>query len=176
MASDNLLLRVKKNGRNAQRELYEEYKHLWYTICLRYNKNDHDASDVLQNALVNIYTKIDQFDIKKGNFKSWSSRIVVNECLMFIRKNKLNFRIDQLEEAHNLYDENETPLEKLSAQELINLIQELPTGYQLVFNLYVMEGYNHNEISDMLKISVGTSKSQLFKARRLLKQKLEVLI
>jgi len=128
---------------------------------------------MLQNGLINIYTKINQFNSERGNFKSWSSRIIVNDCLMFLRKN--SFKSEDLNDHHGIFDKSETSLDILSAEELTKLIQQLPDGYRAVFNLYILEGYNHKEIAEKLNISEGTSKSQLFKAKKLLREKLETL-
>lgn len=153
--------------------LFAQYKSYWYSICLRYGRNEHDAMDMLQNGLINIYTKISQFNSDRGNFKSWSGRIIVNDCLMYLRKN--SFISEDLNNHHNVFDKSETSLDILSAEELTKLIQKLPDGYRAVFNLYVLEGYQHREIAEKLKISEGTSKSQLFKAKKLLREKLEIL-
>lgn len=172
----NLIHRIKKKDPRAQTEMFHRHKTEWFRICLRYNKNRDDASDALQNALINIFQKIEQFDLNKGNFSAWSNRIVINENLMLLRKKVSAFNIDEIRDDLDLFDQNETPVEKLSAEELTNLIQTLPHGYRAVFNLYVIDGYTHPEIAQKLNISSGTSKSQLFKARKLLQGKLEVLL
>ena len=156
--------------------MYHRHKTDWFRICLRYSKNRADASDALQNALINIFEKIGQFDLNKGNFSAWSNRIVINENLMLLRKKTNAFNTNELREYSDLFDLNETPVEKLSAEELTNLIQTLPHGYRAVFNLYVIDGFTHPEIAEKLNISSGPSKSQLFKARKLIQSKLEVLL
>ena len=176
MDEKDIIKQAQKNKRQAQTLLYETYKTVWYRICLRYNRDINDAADVLQNALVKIFTKISQFDSAKGNFKSWSSKIVVNENLMHLRKSVVSFVTDDLDSEIQVADESESPLESLSRKELTKMISGLPEGYRTVFNLYVLDGFNHREIGEMLQISEGTSKSQLFKAKKLLQQKLEVLI
>jgi len=176
MTEVELLKRVKRKERSAQQELYNSYKSHWYMVCLRYNKSREDAMDVLQNALVNIFSKLYQFDEKKGDFKSWSSKIVVNENLMFLRKKTKSIRTEEMT-SNDIYKTTEdSEPEALSSEELTRMIQTLPEGYRMVFNLYVMDGYTHVEISEILNISIGTSKSQLSKARKFLQQKLEVLI
>ena len=176
MTEDDIIKGVKRNDRKAQRMLFENYKRLWFSICLRYNDNTYDAEDALQNALINIYVKVKQFNTKKGSFQSWSSRIVVNENLMLLRKKLQSFETDPILDDIDAFDENETPVERISAEELTKLINKLPTGYRVVFNLYAIEGHSHDEIAEMLNISSGTSKSQLFKARKLLQKKLELMI
>lgn len=152
------------------------YSRHWFVICLRYSSDKNDAADILQNALIKILTKLDLFDERKGSFKSWSSRIVVNENLMFLRTKMKSFEMDDLDDELYVADQNETPLQHLSAKELLDMIKQLPVGYKTVFNLYVIEGYSHKEIAVMLGISIGTSKSQLYKARKYLQEKLEIAI
>lgn len=176
MQLDQIIKKAIKNNHRAQTRLYELYGYVWYSICLRYQNNGADAKDALQNALIKIYGKIRQFDSSKGDFKSWSCKVVVNENLMLIRKNKnfLKEYNDGLSES--IHDREESPLDILSAEELTKIIQQLPDGYRTIFNLYVIEGFSHKEIANRLNISEGTSKSQLFKAKKQLKQMLEVLI
>ena len=177
MNETEILNGVRRKERSAQTALFNLYKTHWYMICLRYNRDQDEAKDALQNGLIKIYSQIAKFDPAKGNFKSWSSKILVNENLMLIRKRREIFSIDQIAESDYLTEqEEEAETERLSSEELTQLIQKLPDGYRVVFNMYVMEGYTHNEIASTLNISVGTSKSQLFKAKKLLQQQLEVLI
>ncbi len=177
MTEQEIIQGVKKRNRSAQTALYNQYKTLWYMISLRYNRDEDEAKDALQNGLIKIYSNIDMFDPSMGTFKSWSSRIIVNENLMLIRKRRDVFSLDNISESdHTQVLPEEDSTEKLSSEELTKLIQVLPDGYRLVFNLYVMEGFTHSEIANHLDISIGTSKSQLFKAKKLLQQKLEVLI
>lgn len=158
---------------SAQRELYATYKNLWYTISLRYVNKREDAMDVLQNALVKIFMKLDQFDMKLGNFKSWSSKIVVNEAIMFQRKYWNSNEVTGLNLELIDKVESSRAISNLTMEEMTKLIQELPHGYRIVFNLYEIDGFSHKEIAGKLGISEGTSKSQLFKAKSILKKKLE---
>lgn len=160
--------KAKQNVRSAQTALYNQYKTYWYTICLRYHKNKADASDSMQNAMVQIFSKLDQYDPEKGEFKYWSARIVSNESLQLLRKKS---KLMSVEVVDDLLDDRveEESEQMFDSSQLLAFIQRLPSGYRAVFNLYVMEGYSHQEISEILNISVGTSKSQLFKARKMLK-------
>ncbi len=176
MQLEEIILLAKKQDRKAQTALYHQFKSGWFMICLRYCSNRADASDALQNALILIFSKIEQFDAVQGEFKSWSSKIVVNSCLMFLRKNTNRFQFNELKEDILMYEEQHTQDDVLSVEEMTKMIQELPIGYRTVFNLYVLEGYTHVEIAEILEISIGTSKSQLSKSRKLLKQKLEVVL
>lgn len=176
MSEEQIIHGVKQGDRDAQTALFTQYRSHWYMICLRYNKDANDALDALQNGLIKIYTKMHMFDLSKGSFKAWSSQVIVNENLMFLRKRTQSFKVEDISEINQIEQEGETPIDMLSAEELTKLVQLLPDGYRVVFNMYVMEGYSHAEIAEELGISSGTSKSQLFKARKLLQQRLEVLI
>lgn len=151
------------------------YKSFWYTIALRYMRNKDDARDALQNALVNIYMKLDQYKEKSGSFKSWSARIVSNECIMYQRKYwKSNFFQEITDDTMGFSNET-NPISALTTEEMVKQIQKLPDGYRVIFNMYAMEGYSHKEISEKLGISVGTSKSQLHKAKKILKKEIDSL-
>ncbi len=175
MSLEQIIYSAKKGEEKAFKQLYNLYCRKWFTICLRYNKRRVDAEDVLQNALSKIFKNINQFNPKLGDFEGWAYRIVVNENLLFYKKKK---DILLFEDVSNHGEEAVEILEydTLNPKELVKLIQGLPEGYRTVFNLYVIEGYTHNEIAEILKISVGTSKSQLSKAKRELRTKIEVLL
>jgi len=170
ISEEKLILKSIEGNRAAFKQLYDQYKKYWYMICLRYMKNDFDAQDMLQNSLVKIFTKLGSFDVHKGNFKSWSGTVVVNECLMHFRKNKV--RMESLELVKHI-ETDESHLigtaSNLSTKEMMELVQELPEGYRLVFNMIAIEGYTHKEVSEKLDISVGTSKSQYFFAKKKLR-------
>jgi len=162
-------------NRKSQESLYIKYKTKWFMICLRYSFDKSQAEDMLQDSLVNIFTNIKQFNPTKGNFSQWSSKIVVNSCLLCLKKwKKLTFDdyqqsfYDKIDEVNSIYD-------TLGEQELMKIVQSLPTGYRVVFNMYAIEGYKHGEIAEILGISIGTSKSQLAKAKKILRSKVELL-
>lgn len=171
----SLIKLCRQGKRQAQHDLYNRYKRKWFLTCLRYLNSREDANDVLQNALVKILLNLDQFDSEKGTFDTWSNRVVINECLMLIRKNK-KFVNDVGLEDYDFLPSESNIVSAMSADELLLLIQKLPDGYRTVFNMYAIEGYSHKEIANTLSITEGTSKSQLFKARNLLRKYLEVLI
>lgn len=168
-----LLQKCMKGDLSAQYQIYDTYKSMWFTIALRYLKSRDDASDALQNALIKIYGKLDLFKPETGQFKSWSSKIVVNECIMYQRKYWKKAAFQEITDDMNWTTDEETPISRMTTQEMVSQVQNLPDGYRLVFNLYSIEGYSHKEIGKMLDISEGTSKSQLFKARKILKGKIE---
>jgi len=152
------------------------YKRSWFTICLRYNNNRFDAEDCLQTALVRIFSKLRQFDESKGSFKNWSNRIVVNANIAFLKRQRA-LNITDLDDDVLVYDDIQIDKENMiSSENLIKVVQQLPVGYRSIFNLYVLEGFNHKEISDLLNISIGTSKSQLARAKKLLRNQLEELL
>ncbi len=165
----DIIEKAKLNVRSAQTELYKRYKSYWFSICLRYHKNHADASDSMQNAMVQIFSKLHQFDANKGEFKYWSARIVSNESLQLLRKNSKLLSVEVVDDLLDEKIEEEADEPAFDAEQLVGFIQQLPSGYRAVLNLYVMEGYSHQEISEILNISIGTSKSQLFKARKMLK-------
>lgn len=160
----------------AQLFLYNMYKTKWYMICLRFMATKPDANDALQNGLINIFSKISQYDKNYGTFSAWSSRIIVNDCVMLLRKNHRSLVTTELSAGTEIYDESETSIDMLSRKELTEIIRKLPEGYRIVFNMYVIEGYTHKEIADHLSISESTSKSQLFKAKKMLKRAIEIII
>lgn len=153
--------------RRAQALIYDQYKRYWFAICLRYQSQKSDAEDALQNALIHIFSKLNLFDPSKGEFKDWSARVVVNANLMLLRSKK---PFDELEHSAVEESVSYSPIEtdQPSLEDLTRLIQKLPAGYRSVFNMYVLEGFTHDEIAEVLDISPGTSKSQLFKARKML--------
>jgi len=157
----------------AQRSLYEMYKTRWYMTSLRYGKNKTQADDIFQEGMIQIYKDLHQFDNSKSAFATWSSRVLVNSALKYLKKFNWIDTVSEFEEAKELEDQGESIYQKLASKELTKLVQKLPLGYKLVFNMYVIEGYGHKEIAKELGISEGTSKSQLSKARRALRHQLE---
>lgn len=176
MTELELIEQCKKADPKAQHALFTAYKRIWFTICLRYANNYDDACDMLQNALITIYSKLNLFNAELGDFKAWSNRVVINEAIMFLRTLKYLDLTDDISSAQVLADHAETAVEKLSAEELTMLLQKLPPGYRVVFNMYVLEGYTHKEIAEKLGVTEGTSKSQYFKAKDLLRRQLELIL
>ncbi len=154
----------------AQKSLYEKYSPLMLGVCIRYLKDRDDADDVLVQGFMKVFNNISKFR-KEGSFEGWIRRIMVNECLTFIRKNRSMYLETDIEKAEN--DPDYSVLDsQLEADDLIRMIQELPVGYRTVFNLYAIEGYSHAEIAEQLGINVNTSKSQLSRARTFLQKQL----
>lgn len=162
-----------KGNRIAHKELYSLYKNAWVITSLRYGSNQQESEDILQEGVLQIYKDLHQFNSDKASFKTWSQRVIVHAALRYIRKNSWqNLFIDIDDYSKDLYVENDQ-LSSISANEILGYIRQLPAGYKLVFNLYAIEGFNHKEIANRLNITEGTSKSQLFKARRMLKKIIE---
>jgi RNA polymerase sigma-70 factor (ECF subfamily) len=152
-----------------QRALYERYHRLMLGVCFRYTDNREDAQDILQEGFIRVFKHIQSFR-SEGSFEGWIRRIMVHTSIEHYRRNSRYFMVD-VKEAGDVHLDAEA-LSSLSRDEILALIQELPTGYRTVFNLYAIEGYTHQEIGQMLNISDGTSKSQLSRAKRLLQEKL----
>jgi RNA polymerase sigma factor (sigma-70 family) len=162
-SEQELVAGCKKRNRTAQQELYTAYSGKMYALCSRYVKSSMEAEDVLVTAFTKVFDKIDQFK-SEGSFEGWIRRIVVNEALTWLRKNRSMYVETTLEQADREFDYNQVS-DHLEAQDLLKMVQQLPTGYQLVFNLYAIDGYSHKEIAEQLNISENTSKSQLSRAR-----------
>ncbi len=154
----------------AQRELYVLFRSKWYLICLRYGKNKQQADDIFQEGLIQVYRDLYQFDAKRASFATWSSRVMSHTAIRYLKKDSWNQTFMDLDEIKEPSFQEETIFDKMAAAELIELIKKLPNGYRIVFNMYVLEGYNHREIADQLGIAEGTSKSQLSKAKKMLQE------
>jgi len=141
--------------------------------CLRYGKNKYEADDMLQEGLIQVYKDLHQFDAMRASFATWSSRLMSHAALRYLKKNSWHLQFTDIDEAMEAPEKTSTVYDTLAAKELTVLIQKLPTGYRIVFNMYVIEGYNHREIGEALGISAGTSKSQLSKAKKMLREQVE---
>ncbi len=160
----------KRQDRQAQKLLYDTYASKMYTLCCRYIKEKMEAEDVLIVSFTKILERIDQFK-GDGSFEGWIRRVVVNESLSYLRKNKNMYLETDMEAADREPDLNQLE-SHLQAEDLVKMIEGLPTGYRVVFNLYAIDGYSHKEIADQLGISENTSKSQLSRARAALQKHL----
>ena len=160
----------KKGDRQAQKLLYDRFSGKMYALCCRYVKDKMEAEDVFVTAFTKILDRIDQYK-GEGSFEGWIRRVMVNESLSYLRRNKSMYIETDIEAADHEpnYDRLENHLE---AQDLLQVISELPSGYRIVFNLFAIDGYSHKEISKQLGINENTSKSQLSRARSLLQKRL----
>jgi RNA polymerase sigma factor (sigma-70 family) len=160
----------RKNERTAQKALYEQMAGKMFAICCRYVKDRMEAEDVLVTSFTKVFDRINQFKAE-GSFEGWVRRIVVNEALTYLRKNKSMYLETDLEAADREPDLG-TLDRQLEADDLLKMVAELPAGYKIVFNLYAIDGYSHKEIAGQLGISENTSKSQLSRARTFLQNRL----
>jgi RNA polymerase sigma factor (sigma-70 family) len=163
-----LVKALRKQDPKAQRQAYEKYSSRMLGLCFRYAGDEMIAEDIMVEGFMRVFSKIDQFS-GDGSFEGWIRRIIVNEALGHLRKQKRILEDTLSDEAENIPDYALAD-QNLNAEELLDLIGELPVGYRTVFNLYAIEGYAHSEIAVMMGISESTSKSQLHRARALLQK------
>jgi RNA polymerase sigma-70 factor (ECF subfamily) len=171
MVDQKTFTALKKGDRRAQKAVYDELSPQMYAVCRRYIANEQDAEDIMIKGFFNAFTKLEQLDEPEA-LEAWMRRIMVNECLMYHRRNKKFKSTLELNVAHEVVLEDYV-LDQLTVQEIFSYIDQLPDGYRTVFNLYCIEGYKHREIADMLDISINTSKSQLILARKRLRARIE---
>ena len=170
----DLVRKCLKGDSSAQRSLYEQYKVPMFRLCLRYARDWPEAEDILQDGFVKVFNDLKNYRFE-GALGGWIRRVILNAALMHVRRQKRLFPVESLENAAEL-DTGGDVLADLNARALTKLLQQLPAGYRAVFNLYAVEGYSHKEIAEMLGIDEGTSKSQLFKARKTLKTMIESIM
>jgi RNA polymerase sigma factor (sigma-70 family) len=157
--------------RKAQGKLFNHFSNEMFGVCLYFSKDYTEAEDTLHDGFMKVFQKIEQFEYK-GSLAGWIRKIMVNTALEKFRKQHLLYVVgDEYENNEDINHEN--VISNLSAHDLINLIRELTPQYKMVFNLFAIEGYSHKEISEMLGISEGTSKSNLARARNVLQNKVK---
>lgn len=170
MGLEQLIHDCQNNSIKAQEQLYRLFASKLFSVCLKYSRNYADAEDNLQDGFLIIFKKIGQYQFK-GSFEGWAKRVMINNVLQKYRTEGVvelvNENIPDEEESIEVEDES------VSMEFLLSIIQQLPDRYRMVFNLYVTDGYSHKEIAEMLDITVGTSKSNLARARIILKEKIE---
>ncbi|MBP6812537.1 MAG: sigma-70 family RNA polymerase sigma factor [Saprospiraceae bacterium] len=163
MAEPNLQACL-RGDRLAQKYFFECFKGKMFALCLRYANSREDAEDVLQEGFVKVFRDLNQYT-GAGNFEGWVRKVFVNTALQHLQKQKKNLITMELD-GQDFPDEPETYLsDEPPAKNMIRILQQLPTGYRTIFNLHILEGYSHPEIAEILDISVGTSKSQLLRAK-----------
>ncbi len=170
MKEQELIAQCLQQDRKAQRLLFERFSPTMMGVCRRYVGSREDAEDLMIEGFFKVMTNLDKYR-GDGSFEGWIRRIMANECLMFLRKKKLlltDIELNNVERAEQFSVED-----KLAAQDILNLLAQLPTGYRTVFNLYVLEGYKHREIAELLQISINTSKSQLILAKKRMQELVE---
>lgn len=155
-----------------QEILYHRFASKMYAVCLRYCKDAEDAQDLLQDGFIKIFKNLEKFR-GDGSFEGWIRRIFVNTSIEHFRKSVKNQSVTDSQELV-IEDPSWNALDNLAEKDIITMIQELSPGYRQVFNMYVIEGYSHKDIGDILGISEGTSKSQLARAKGILKKMVEI--
>jgi RNA polymerase sigma-70 factor (ECF subfamily) len=170
MTEEILIKGCKAGDPAAQKALYEHWGPLLMGVVRRYLSRAEDAEDVFADGMFKILTKIQMFR-EEGSFEGWMKRIMVNEALMFLRK-RHNFHLVREVESHELVEPAHIEHD-LQVNEILKLLDELPDGYRTIFNMYVIEGYKHREIADVLGISINTSKSQLIQAKKRMQELLK---
>lgn len=164
MNDSELVSECLKGKPSAQRNLFQVHSGKMFAVCLRYMGNTMEAEEVLQESFIKVFEKLNQWK-GDGPLGGWIRTIVVNTALTRIKNNK-KFKLDKnIDEAVTLSDNNEDQLEAMQAEDLMKLIAQMPDGYKTVFNLFVVEGYGHKEIAEMLGVSESTSKTQFLKAK-----------
>ncbi|MEO6904964.1 MAG: sigma-70 family RNA polymerase sigma factor [Ginsengibacter sp.] len=157
-----------------QRLLYDRFSSIMYGVCLRYSDNTEDANDVMQEGFIKVYKSLSKFRAE-GSFEGWVRRIFINTSIEHYRKKVKLYNVSEVQE--NTIEDNElNALDSLATKDILNIINELSPGYKQVFNMHVIEGYSHKEIAEIIGITEGTSKSQLARAKGVLKKIIETRI
>ncbi|MDR1895989.1 MAG: sigma-70 family RNA polymerase sigma factor [Prevotellaceae bacterium] len=160
-----------RNDIRSQRQLYEKYAALMMSVCLRYVGDKEIAQDLLQEGFVKLFAKIHTYS-GSGSFVGWMRKVFSNTALEYLRRNDVFKYSTDINAAFYVENNEESPIDRLSAEELMKCISELPHGFRTVFNMFAIEGYSHAEIAEQLGIQEGTSRSQYARARTLLQYKI----
>ena len=176
---DNIETYIRKcveNDREAQLKIYQLFSPVLYGLCLKYMRNEEDAKDVFQEAFVIVFQKIEQYKFE-GSFEGWVKRIFINKLLETLKKKKKDVLfVDVFDYEDDVIEEEELDLVPIEQGKLLEYIQELPDQYRMVFNLFVFEKMKHKEIAKLLEISEGTSKSNLNRAKSILKKRILMVL
>ena len=170
---DILLKECKRGKSRSQEELYRRFASAMYGLCLQYASNEEDAQDIMQEGFIKVFAKLDQVK-NPAALPGWIRRVMINTALEKYRSQVILQRVDEVREEHHEEAGNDA-MDRLSCDELVGLIQTLTPRYRVVFNLYAIEGFTHQEISEELGISIGTSKSNLSRARGVLQEKIKTM-
>jgi RNA polymerase sigma-70 factor (ECF subfamily) len=160
-----------KQNRKAQKMLYELHASKFLGVCMRYAKDKPEAEDILQDAFLKIFERIEQYN-HNGSFEGWMRRIIVNTAITNYRKNVKHYHNSNLDDINEYEDYTLNDVTEFSLEEMLNVIQSLSPGYRMVFNMFAIEGYSHKEIAEMLNIDIATSKSQYSRARKIIQNRL----
>ena len=168
---DEILKGCIDNDRKCQEVLYHKFSSTMFGVCLGYTKDRDEAKDVLQEGFIKVFKNIKKYN-GEGNLEGWIRKIMVNTSIDFYRQRARKNSHVNFDTVPDVLETEYSILETISANEILGLIQQLPDGAKIIFNLYVVEGYTHDEIARILDISEGTSKSQFWRAKKLLQQML----
>ena len=168
---EKLVSGLKSGKPDCQRRVYDLYADKMMAVCMRYCRDSDDAADVLQEGFIRVFNKIDTFK-EEGSLEGWIRRVITNVAIRNYQRTARMHVVSGLEEAEREFSTSYVD-SGLAVEELMLMISKLPDGYRLVFNLFAIEGYSHEEIAEQLEITVGTSKSQLSRARQSLQRMLE---
>ena len=174
MTEKELIDNCRKNNPRAQRALYDLYARKMMAVCMRYGRDYDTAQDLMQERFIKVFTAIDSYT-GNGSFEGWVRKIFINTALEYLRRNDILRETVDIDDNEPLQEIDASTVEQMSADELMELIAELPAGFRTVFNLFVVEGYNHKEIGTMLGITESTSRSQLTRAKKWLQKRLNEL-
>ncbi len=164
LSERHLIEKCIKGDRSAQKAIYDMLAPKMFSVCIRYAGQRDTAEDLLQDGFVTLFSRLDSYK-GNGSFEGWARRIFINTALMYLRKKDALKMSEDIDNARNLASEYTSQIQDIGYQELMKLIMTLPTGFRTVFNLYVLEGYSHKDIAEMLDISETTSRTQLSRAR-----------
>lgn len=170
---DELMVLCQKGDQRAIGELYRRYERKMLGVCMRYARNKMEAEDIMHDSFIKVLNSLDKYK-GDGPVGGWIRRIMVNTSLNHIR-DTMKYTLQQdIDQVYDIEDEHMDISGKINAEDMVRFLQELPTGYRTVFNLYVVEGYAHKEIADMLGVAESTSKTQLFMAKKALQQRINL--
>jgi len=167
-----IIQRALDGRESAFAELYNRYKNAFFSVCLRYASHREEAEDYLQDGFSKIFRELHQYDSSKGKFYTWATRVIINCILEGKRKKRILVSESELIEYESRFKVDAEVLSQLDLKDVIKALQKLPDGYRTVFNLYFFEDLNHKEVAEKLGISESTSKTQLMKAKQIIREKL----
>ena len=172
LGEQQMIALCKKGDRAAQKALFDLLSSKMFAICIRYMGSREAAEDVLQEGFISLFSKLDSYS-GEGSFEGWARKVFVNTALMTLRRNDVMRQSEDIESARSISGNDVSALQSISYKELMGMVAELPPGFRTVFNLFLIEGYSHKEISEMLGISEATSRSQLQRARVMLQNRIK---
>ena len=172
LGEQQMIALCKKGDRAAQKALFDLLSPKMFAICIRYMGSREAAEDVLQEGFISLFSKLDSYS-GEDSFEGWARKVFVNTALMTLRRNDVMRQSEDIESARSISGNDVSALQSISYKELMGMIAELPPGFRTVFNLFLIEGYSHKEISGMLGISEATSRSQLQRARVMLQNRIK---